>query len=195
MQKVNWFKLAAVFVIFAVFSIALAYAIEHYIFSLGLEHSRLGFLVYIVIFIVSFAVNLSFIPLPTLVPLMIAASTAWNPVLIALVASVGACLGETSGYFAGYLGEKIAIPETAKYYQSFQRWIKAHGMWAIALLSFQPVLPAEVAGLTAGAARYPFHKYILALWIGKFPKYLLLIYLGTLVLKWLHIPMLPHFQG
>jgi uncharacterized membrane protein YdjX (TVP38/TMEM64 family) len=195
LQKVNWFKLAAIFVLFAIVSVALAYGIERLIFGLGLDHSRLGFLVYILVFVVAVVVNMSFIPLPSLLPLMIATAAVWNPILIALVASLGASLGETTGYYAGYIGKKVAIPETAKYYPAFEQWINKYGMWAIALLSFQPILPVEIGGLTAGAAHYPFHKYIIALWIGRFPKYLLFIYLGSSLLERLKIPFLSGLAG
>jgi hypothetical protein len=59
---------------------------------------------------------------------------------------------------------------------------------AIAFLSFQPILPIEIGGFIAGAARMPIHTFLPALWIGKFPKYLVLIYLGSTLFRF--IPLL-----
>lgn len=57
-------------------------------------------------------------------------------------------------------------------------WVERWGFWAIAFLSFQPLLPIEIGGFIAGAARMPVNKFLPALWLGKFPKYLGLIYAG-----------------
>jgi uncharacterized membrane protein YdjX (TVP38/TMEM64 family) len=62
-----------------------------------------------------------------------------------------------------------------------------HGLWAIAFLAFQPVLPFDIGGIIAGAAKMSLWKFLPALWLGKFPKYLILTYLGVEVIhffKW-----------
>ena len=43
--------------------------------------------------------------------IMVSAATLYPPALVALFAAVGGCLGELSGYYAGSLGKKVAIPE------------------------------------------------------------------------------------
>jgi leucyl-tRNA synthetase/membrane protein YqaA with SNARE-associated domain len=98
--------------------------------------------------------------------------------LVALACSLGASLCEMSGYYAGALGKKIAIPDELSGYKLMQRWIQKYGVWAIALLSFQPLLPIEVGGFIAGAARMPVRKFLPALWLGKYPKYIILMYGG-----------------
>jgi membrane protein DedA with SNARE-associated domain len=62
-------------------------------------------------------VNLSVVPLPIAVPIVVVAGKYWNPVLVALFGSLGACLGELSGYYFGRIGKKIAIPDDAHFYQ------------------------------------------------------------------------------
>jgi uncharacterized membrane protein YdjX (TVP38/TMEM64 family) len=137
------------------------------------------------LFGITLLINLSFIPLPIAVSLMIAAAAKFNPVLIALVCSFGACIGEMSGYYAGLLGKKIAFAGENRWYQLMKGWIDRWGFWAIAFLSFQPILPIEVGGIIAGAAKMPVKKFFPALWVGKFPKYLILIYAGLGLIRFL----------
>jgi uncharacterized membrane protein YdjX (TVP38/TMEM64 family) len=76
------------------------------------------------------------------------------------------------------LGNKIAIPDDLNGYRLMKRWIDKYGFWAIAFISFQPLLPIEVAGIISGAARMPVRKFLPALILGKVPKYIILVYAG-----------------
>ena len=179
MKKINWFKLGVIFVLFVIFSAIVAYATQMIFTSFHLPIHKYEPAAYLTIFLVSMVVNLSLIPLPFAVSLMIAASAIWNPILVALAGSLGASLGEMSYYYLGYLSKKVAIPDDIVGYQTVKSWVDKYGMWAIAFLSFQPVIPIEIGGLVAGLAKYPLGKFLIALWIGKFPKYIILIYLGS----------------
>jgi membrane protein YqaA with SNARE-associated domain len=111
--------------------------------------------------------------------IMVSIATQWNPFLVALFASFGGTLGELSGYFAGYIVEKSAINESTPGYNRIRGWMNRNGPWAIAFLAFQPVLPFDIGGIIAGAARMSLWKFLPALWLGKFPKYLILTYFGV----------------
>lgn len=113
-----------------------------------------------------------------------------GPVLVALAATTGGALGETTGYYAGYLGKRIAQVENMPGYQRLVGWMKRHGMLAIFLMSLQPILPFDIAGLVSGAAKMPLWKFLLPCWAGRFPKYLAACYLGAAVLNILHLPSL-----
>jgi membrane protein YqaA with SNARE-associated domain len=151
---------------------------------------------YLVVFITSLVSNASIIiPVPIFVGIMIpvakmmAEVSPWGPVLVALTASSAGTLGEMTGYYAGYLGKKIIVTETTPGYEKLVGWMKRYGILAIFLLSLQPILPFDIAGLMSGASRIPLWKFILACWAGKFPKYLLGCYFGGAVLRLL--PPLP----
>ena len=94
-----------------------------------------------------------------------------------------------TAYYAGYLGKKIIITEATPGYEKLVAWMKRHGMLAVFLLSLQPILPFDIAGLISGAARIPLWKFVLPCWAGKFPKYLLGCYFGGAFLSLL--PPLP----
>ena len=126
---------------------------------------------------------------------MIAAARAmgeispWGPLLIALTASTAGTLGEMTGYYAGYLGKKIIITEATPGYEKLVGWMKRRGMLAVFLLSLQPILPFDIAGLMSGVSRIPIWRFILPCWAGKFPKYLVGCYFGGAFLSLL--PPLP----
>jgi uncharacterized membrane protein YdjX (TVP38/TMEM64 family) len=151
---------------------------------------------YLVVFITALISNASIIvPVPVFVGIMIPAAemmaevSPWGPVLVALTASVAGTLGETTGYYAGYLGKKIIVTETTPGYEKLAAWMKRHGPVAVFLISLQPILPFDIAGLISGASRISLWKFILPCWAGKFPKYLMGVYLGGAFLRIL--PPLP----
>ena len=146
----RWLKLALAFIGFLVISVALGYLVRYFLNRYNIPPTVHLWLAMIIIFGLLLAVNLSILPLPFGVSIMLAAATQWNPALIALAGSLGASLGEFSGYFFGYLGKKISIDENTPGYKLIHNWILRYGMWAIALLSFQPILPFEVGSFHRG---------------------------------------------
>jgi membrane protein YqaA with SNARE-associated domain len=174
--KIHWVKLTILFVGFLVVSAGIGYLLQILLVRFHIPEGIPAWLVYLILFGVTLVVNLSLIPLPFALSLMIAASTKWNPIMVALSASLGASIGEFSSYLIGYFGTKIAINDKIIGYQMIQKWIKRWGVWAIAFLSFQPILPIEIGGFIAGLAKMPVRLFLPALWLGKFPKYLIVIY-------------------
>lgn len=158
-ERVHWLRLVLVFIGVFLLSTVLSGVILYFVrayFSV----SKVTWLAYVSVFGITLLINLSFVPLPFAISIMIAAAARWNPLLIALVGSLGVSIGEMSGY------------------KLMQRWIQKYGVWAIAFLSFQPLLPIEVGGFIAGAARMSVRKFLPALWLGKYPKYIILMYGG-----------------
>jgi uncharacterized membrane protein YdjX (TVP38/TMEM64 family) len=95
-----------------------------------------------------------------------------------------------SGYYAGYLGKRIVHLENVPGYERLAGWMKRYGPWGILLISLQPVLPFDIAGLLAGASKLPVWKFLLPCWAGRFPKYLLACYLGPAFLSLFPFPPL-----
>ncbi len=109
--------------------------------------------------------------------------------LIALVGAVGEALGESTAYLAGYGGS--AIIENRQMYQRLLRWMERHGMATVFAFSVVPNPFVDLAGLTAGASKYPFYKFILACWLGKSVKTLIICWAAvnsaTWLLQWLSL--------
>ncbi len=130
------------------------------------------------VFVTSFLANVTIImPVPFAVIFMMKAAEHYNPLLVTLCGAVGGTLGEISGYYAGRLGRKIVIPDSIMSHSRVEGWIGKYGMWAIGVIAFQPIIPFDVGGILAGAARMPLYKFLPALFVGKFLKYLLLVWL------------------
>lgn len=183
---VRWRRLIVLFAIMLAISFFLAYVFQYLSARLHLPLDRFALLTYAIVFLAQLISNLTIVaPVPIATSIMIAAATRWNPVLVALVGSIGGSLGELSGYYVGYLGKKTAINESTPGYNMVVRWMQRYGIWAISFLAFQPVLPFDIGGLAAGAARMPLHKFLPALWLGKFAKYVILCYSGIGLIKFL----------
>jgi uncharacterized membrane protein YdjX (TVP38/TMEM64 family) len=177
-KKVNWLRLVLTVAGFAIVSIGLGYVVEKLLGDYHIAFDIPAWEALAILFGIMLVINLSLLPLPFGVSVMLVAASHWNPVLVALVGSLGASIGECSAYLFGELGKKVAISDDVPGYAMMHRWIIRYGMWAIALISFQPILPFEVGGFIAGVTKMPFKEFLPAIWIGKFPKYLILIYLG-----------------
>jgi len=147
---------------------------------------------YLVVFGVSLLSNAAVL-IPVTYPhltVMIAAANYWDPFMIALVASVGGALGEITAYYAGRLGKRIARVENVPGYDRLVGWMAKYGLLGIFVLSVQPILPVDIAGLLAGASRLPLWKFLVPCWAGKLGKYLVACYLGEALLNLLPIPPL-----
>jgi membrane protein YqaA with SNARE-associated domain len=185
-SQIHWVKLIIGLVGLIAFSFVFAYILQ--IIKVRYADSLFQFelLAYVSVFFVSFLANMTIVaPVPFAVALMISASQEFNPILVAFAAAAGGTFGELSGYFAGRIGKKIAIPDTIVGYKKLEGWIKKYGVWAIMVIAFQPVLPFDVGGLIAGAAKMPLVQFLPSLFLGKFPKYIILTYAGLGIINFL----------
>lgn len=165
-------------------SVGLFYLVRYLMVYFNISPDSFAAPVYAVVFVATLACNASImVPVAIHTSIMMAAASQWNPLLVALTASVAGTLGEITGYYAGYLGKKIMFAEGTPGYDRLASWMKRHGPWAIFLISLQPILPVDIAGLLSGASRIPLWKFLLPCWAGKFPKYLLFCYFGSSLLN------------
>ncbi len=140
------------------------------------------------IFFISLVANASIaLPIPSLaVTFGMGAVLQWP--LVGLAAGIGEALGETTGYLAGYTGS--ALIENRGIYLRMHDWMERHGMLTIFVLSVVPNPIIDLAGIAAGASKYEFHKYFLALWLGKTIKTMAFAWAGANSLGWI-----LHFIG
>jgi len=115
----------------------------------------------------------------------IAAGTVMNPLLVGIVAAVGATIGEPTSYLVGYFGRKIALTGYLDKYKSAERWMQHHGNFAIFLFALLPILIFDLIGIVAGSTRYPLWKFLLACFIGRAIRCIVEAYLGFGLLSFL----------
>jgi len=117
------------------------------------------------------------LPAPGLAVVAALGATVQSPLLLGVVAGVGAALGEVTGYLAGYGGHKII--EEQKYYRAIERFTQKYGFWAIVIIAFVPNPLFDIAGIIAGGTKYPPVLFLSATLIGKVAKCIIAAYAGT----------------
>ena len=101
---------------------------------------------------------------------------AFNPVLLGLVGATGGIIGEITGYMAGYSGSGII--QDSRMYTKMEGWMRRWGAWTVFVFAAIPLLPLDIAGMVAGAIRFPLWKFLLVAWVGKSLKYIGLLVAG-----------------
>jgi uncharacterized membrane protein YdjX (TVP38/TMEM64 family) len=102
--------------------------------------------------------------------------TAFNPVLLGLVGATGGIIGEITGYMAGYSGSGMI--QDSRMYARVEGWMRRWGAWTVFVFAAIPLLPLDIAGMVAGAIRFPLWKFLLVAWVGKSLKYIGLLVAG-----------------
>lgn len=145
-----------------------------------------------------FAANLAstatvFIPVPGLTAagqaLILTQGDILNPVFVGLLGGTGMALGEVTAYAAGAVGSEVAregrielprlVRPLAQRLIGWIDWLMEHyGFATLLVLSAVPNPAFELAGVTAGAVRMRFWGFMLAVFIGKNIRGLLLAFLG-----------------
>ena len=105
---------------------------------------------------------------------------------VGIVGGLGAAIGELTGYVAGYSGQ--AFLQKHRLYTRMEGWMKRWGSLTIFILSVVPLF-FDVAGVAAGALRFPSWKFFIACWLGRIILYVFIAWAGAIgweaVLNWL----------
>ena len=158
-------------------ALVLSVAITVVVFRLGDRLADLQGLGYLGVFVIAVLANATVIlPVPG-IAVVFAGGGVLNPLLVGLIAGVGEPLGELTGYLAGYGGSAVA--ENRELYERIRRWMERRGFMTLLVLSAIPNPLFDLAGMAAGMLRYPVSKFLLACWIGKTFKALVIAYLGS----------------
>ena len=93
-----------------------------------------------------------------------AAGATLNPWVLGIIGGTAAALGELTGYYLGLKGRRVV--EGGEFYERMRsvtaRWTGA------ALFTFAALpVPFDVAGVWAGALKYPVDKFLLYVLVGK----------------------------
>ncbi len=99
------------------------------------------------------------------------------PIVVGLAGGIGAAIGETTGYLAGYSGRTV-ISRKVKTYVRLEYWLKRWGPLTVFVLSLMPLV-FDFVGIAAGALRFPLWKFILWCWLGRTILYITIALLGA----------------
>jgi membrane protein YqaA with SNARE-associated domain len=117
------------------------------------------------------------LPLPAFALTFAMGGTMPSPLLVGLAAGLGAGLGEFSGYLAGYGGRGII--ENRASYDWIMRQMRRYGVWFVFAAALIPNPAFDVAGIAAGALRFPAGLFLVACIAGKTIRMVLLAYAGA----------------
>ncbi|HEY64152.1 MAG TPA: VTT domain-containing protein [Caldilineae bacterium] len=139
--------------------------------------SALGRYGYPGVFVISMASSATvFLPAPG-IAVVFATGSVLSPVFVGLAAGLGEALGELTGYVAGASGRAI-IEDRDRYRQLVEK-TRRYGLFVVFLLSVIPTPAFDLAGIAAGALRFPLSRFLLACWIGKTIKTTAIALLGA----------------
>jgi membrane protein YqaA with SNARE-associated domain len=134
------------------------------------------------VFVVSLLGNATLLlPAPS-ITVVFAMGHALNPVIVGLVAGIGEALGELTGYMAGYGGR--AVIKDREMYKRLEERMSSKGGPTIFILSVIPNPFFDLAGIAAGAWRFPIQKFLFYCWAGKTIKSLLVALAGYSSIGW-----------
>lgn len=149
--------------------------------------TELGFLSYPNIFLLSMIWNSTVLfPIPSFWIYFLLGGI-FHPALVGLAGGSGAAVGELTSYLAGYSGQAILHPQRRKLYTRVENWLKRWGLIVIFGFNLVPFFPFDIAGIAAGATRFPLWKFYLACLAGRSISYGFIAFLGY----WGWIPPLP----
>ncbi|MFQ5946151.1 MAG: VTT domain-containing protein [Anaerolineae bacterium] len=104
------------------------------------------------------------LPVPALIAVYLGGSIL-HPVTVGIVAGAASALGEMTGYLAGYGGQGLV--EDHQVYRRMSGWMRRNGFLTILVLSIIPNPVFDVAGMAAGALRFPIWQFLSSALIGK----------------------------
>ena len=122
------------------------------------------------------------VPVPALATACTAAGFL-DPALVALIAACAGTVGELTGYFLGYTGRGVI--DKSRLYQRVESWMRRRGWVVLFVMAAIPNPFFDVAGIAAGALRYPLWQYLLAAGSGKLVKFFGLAYACSFSVAWM----------
>lgn len=120
-----------------------------------------------------------FVPAPVILSVGVAGNI-YNPLIVALVSSLGSSLGESTGFLFGHsTRELFKLKHDHKLlYKFFIHIFHKHGAIVIILFSIIPNPLIDGIGIFAGFTGYSLKKFILLVFIGRLIRNIFVAYLG-----------------
>ena len=112
---------------------------------------------------------------------VVAVAESLDPYLLAVIGGAGATLGELSGYAVGAAGNRLVRGRAL--YEWVDRLPRGSRGPALFVFAATPI-PFDVAGLWAGATRYPLWRFLAWVLPGKVVNTLMFAFIGIVSVDW-----------
>jgi membrane protein DedA with SNARE-associated domain len=147
---------------------------------------------YLAVFIVSIiSTSTILFPFPLYLILFFTSTLGLNPLIVGVVAGIGAAIGELTGYLVGIGGRYVVeeqrlnkkVRKTVKF---FTKLFKRYGFIVIVITAAIP-FPFDVIGILAGIGNYNIKKFFVATALGKMIKSLVIVYSGVVAIPFVEL--------
>jgi membrane protein YqaA with SNARE-associated domain len=134
------------------------------------------------IFVVTLLSHSTMVARDIFVPLFLALTPIYNPILLGVTAGVGGAIGDIVPYLLGLGVAETVESSGGKAEDLVGKWIKKYGLWAVLVVAATP-LPDLPVVMLAGTRRLPLHKLLVIEIIGKSALYTLGAWVGGWVFE------------
>lgn len=133
------------------------------------------------IFIINFFSSATFFISGPAFLTVVAGGDLYNPLLVALVASVAASLGDLVSFFMGFSGRKLTYKrlEKKKWFTLVDDLFKKYGIWVVFVFAIIPNPLFDAIGLVAGIFGIKPAKFFFVMLLGRFLRFVLLAFIGA----------------
>ena len=135
---------------------------------------------YIGVFLISLvsSASLFFFPVPYQA-VIFAAAAILNPFLVAVFATIGSTIGDSSAYLIGLGGKEILEKKFESQINKTRKKFERFGVFVWIFIASLLPLPIDIVSIICGVIKYDYKKYVIALTAGKFIKHLVVAYVGA----------------
>lgn len=129
-----------------------------------------------------------FVPTPALLATG-AIGTQHNIIFVSLIGALGASLGECTTFLFGYTSNKILDLEKHRILKKFKE--KIFEKWGTATILFFAFVPNPLfdgIGMIAGVSKYPIKKFLILTFIGRFIRFMVVLFIFKYLVWPLHWP-------
>ena len=136
---------------------------------------------YLGLFIINFFASATFFVSGPAFLTVIAGGEIYNPLLVALVASFGAALGDLISFLLGFSARSLALKKIEKkfWFSTFEMLIKKYSTVVILIFAFIPNPFFDAVGLIAGIFKIEIKRFFALVLIGRFLRFLVLALIGA----------------
>ncbi|GBF36528.1 MAG TPA: DedA family protein [Methanothermococcus okinawensis] len=133
---------------------------------------------YLGLFVVAFSESI-IQPVPPDIFILGASIFGLDPLICAVISTVGSVLGGITGYILGYkLGTPVFIRLFGeKYFRMGERFFEKYGVLGVVIAGFTP-LPYKIVAWLSGIFDMGVLKFTVGTLIGRFSRFLLIAYFG-----------------
>lgn len=133
------------------------------------------------LFVVNFISSATFFVSAPAFLTIITGGSLYSPILVAVVAAVGACLGDMLGFLFGHSGRRLMKKslDSHRFIRFLEKHFHRHGALIIFIIAIIPNPFFDAIGILAGIVNFPPLKFFAIMLVGRFLRYWALAQVGA----------------